>query len=308
MEEKIVKYEFLGEELYKIRKGKGLSQEELADKINVSRQSIHMWESEKSIPDIDNIVKLCNVLEITTDKITNGLEGIKISKKRKISKKAKKILLITVVFLILFYIIISLRKVIILIKLNNIECNYLGLKNYSYIETNITMKDITTNEAFYILEVYYKDNLCKKIYKDTDKKYNIIYEDYESHKSYNFDEINKTVEITENFDVVYPSNMSIPVGIPDLIVLDKELQIFNFIYAFNPFFKIDENEQEYIFYWTNNQNKMTEKISKETSLVTERYILNDNTYTIKKFEIKINETKDSDVIIPDISDYEKLDL
>lgn len=75
------KFEFLGENLLKYRKEKGLSQEELANKINVSRQSIHLWESGKMIPDIENIISLCSTLEIETNQLTNGLELIENTKK-----------------------------------------------------------------------------------------------------------------------------------------------------------------------------------------------------------------------------------
>ncbi len=44
----------LGENIRNLRKGHNLSQEELAEKINVSRQAVSKWESNLSYPDLDN--------------------------------------------------------------------------------------------------------------------------------------------------------------------------------------------------------------------------------------------------------------
>ena len=48
----------LGEKLKKLRKARGLSQEQLADQLNVSRQAISKWELGESTPDTDNLVAL----------------------------------------------------------------------------------------------------------------------------------------------------------------------------------------------------------------------------------------------------------
>ena len=52
-----------------LRKTKGISQEELADKIGVSRQAVSKWESEQSLPDIDKIIVLSEFFDVTTDYI-----------------------------------------------------------------------------------------------------------------------------------------------------------------------------------------------------------------------------------------------
>ena len=49
-----------------LRKTKGLSQEELADKVGVSRQAVSKWESEQSTPDIAKIIIMSELFEITT--------------------------------------------------------------------------------------------------------------------------------------------------------------------------------------------------------------------------------------------------
>ena len=50
-----------GENLYNLRKNAKMSQEKLAEKISVSRQSISKWENGESYPEMDKILKLCNI-------------------------------------------------------------------------------------------------------------------------------------------------------------------------------------------------------------------------------------------------------
>ena len=57
----------IGEKLLSLRKAKHLSQEEVADRLNVSRQTISKWETDQSMPDFDKIVPLCELYEISAD-------------------------------------------------------------------------------------------------------------------------------------------------------------------------------------------------------------------------------------------------
>ena len=50
-----------GENLYSLRKSSKMSQENLAEKVGVSRQSVSKWENGESYPEMDNIMKLCNI-------------------------------------------------------------------------------------------------------------------------------------------------------------------------------------------------------------------------------------------------------
>lgn len=59
-----------------LRKTKGLSQEELADKVGVSRQAVSKWESEQSIPDLDKIIIMSDFFGVTTDYILKGIEPV----------------------------------------------------------------------------------------------------------------------------------------------------------------------------------------------------------------------------------------
>lgn len=59
----------LGEKLLKLRKKKGLSQEEVADILHVTRQTISKWETDQSMPDFDKVVPICNLYEISTEEL-----------------------------------------------------------------------------------------------------------------------------------------------------------------------------------------------------------------------------------------------
>lgn len=50
-----------GENLYNLRKSSKMSQEKLAEKMKVSRQSVSKWENGESYPEMDKIIKLCNI-------------------------------------------------------------------------------------------------------------------------------------------------------------------------------------------------------------------------------------------------------
>ena len=57
----------IGEKIQTLRKQNGYSQEQLAEKITISRQAVSKWELGESIPDIENIVQLSKVFDVSTD-------------------------------------------------------------------------------------------------------------------------------------------------------------------------------------------------------------------------------------------------
>ena len=59
----------LGERIYKLRTEKNLSQGELADALEVSRQSISKWETNGSVPELDKLVKLSEVFGVSLDEL-----------------------------------------------------------------------------------------------------------------------------------------------------------------------------------------------------------------------------------------------
>lgn len=57
-----------------LRKDKGISQEELAEKLSVSRQAVSKWETGAAMPDIDKIVILSEIFNVTTDYLLKDID------------------------------------------------------------------------------------------------------------------------------------------------------------------------------------------------------------------------------------------
>lgn len=60
------------ENLMRLRKAKGLSQEEFANEINVSRQTVSKWELGTSTPEMDKLMQMANFFNISVDDLVNG--------------------------------------------------------------------------------------------------------------------------------------------------------------------------------------------------------------------------------------------
>jgi len=68
----------LEENLQKFRKSKGLSQEELAEKCDISRQAIAKWESGESVPTIDKLIFLADFYKVSLDELVGRKTDIEI--------------------------------------------------------------------------------------------------------------------------------------------------------------------------------------------------------------------------------------
>lgn len=73
----------IADRIQSLRKIKGVSQEELADQIGVTRQAVSKWESEQSMPDMEKVILLSDYFEVTTDYLLKGIESPKENKKAK---------------------------------------------------------------------------------------------------------------------------------------------------------------------------------------------------------------------------------
>lgn len=65
----------IADRIQSLRRAKGISQEELADRVGVSRQAVSKWESEQSVPDLDRVILLSEYFDVTTDYLLRGVES-----------------------------------------------------------------------------------------------------------------------------------------------------------------------------------------------------------------------------------------
>lgn len=99
----------LGEKIYELRTKKNLSQGDLADRLDVSRQSVSKWENNTAVPDLDKLIKICDIFEISLDEITgrekhksvpiNKIEEIKEIKNNLTQKQRVTIALFGILFI-----------------------------------------------------------------------------------------------------------------------------------------------------------------------------------------------------------------
>lgn len=64
------------EKLQSLGKGKGLSQEKLAELLDVSRQAVSKWESGQTYPEIEKLIVLCDLFEITLDELVRDRDSM----------------------------------------------------------------------------------------------------------------------------------------------------------------------------------------------------------------------------------------
>ncbi len=124
------------ENLKKIRKDKGYTQEILAEKLNVVRQTVSKWEKGLSLPDVDMLSKIANVLETdvnilldgqitTTDQSEIVKQLAKINEQLTIKnrryKKIMKTIAIILLIIVIFGILLAILNIGTFISISNSE-------------------------------------------------------------------------------------------------------------------------------------------------------------------------------------------
>ena len=81
----------LSDNIKRLRKEKGISQEELAEKLNVVRQTVSKWENGLSVPDAEMLMRIADTLDTTVNILLNSTKNDEISESHSIDEKLNEI-------------------------------------------------------------------------------------------------------------------------------------------------------------------------------------------------------------------------
>ncbi len=80
----------LSEKLYKLRKNSGLSQEQLAEQLNVSRQAISKWESGTAVPESEKLIIISEYFKVSVDYLLKDVDEEEQREKERFEDKSRQ--------------------------------------------------------------------------------------------------------------------------------------------------------------------------------------------------------------------------
>lgn len=279
------------EKLIKLRKQKGLSQEDLGNQINVSRQAISKWESEQANPEIEKVKEISKLFNVSIDYLLNDKIDEPRKEVLKVNNKIKKAIISLFLIIIIIYLLIAVYKFSILLKYS-IKANKINdYDNCSIIATTVINNRINNHVSEFSENIIHKNNIevTESYDKDNEDPTDITYINSKERKAYNlnydFEEgkyVYTNIEDVneENSDQVYEyttikelTKNSIPNSLMEIILS-----------ALNPRVKI-EFQDDYLFITTKLKNGYNiVQLNKITGILNEftsdsEYILYQTTYS-----------------------------
>ena len=279
------------EKLIKLRKQKGLSQEDLGNQINVSRQAISKWESEQANPEIEKVKEISKLFNVSIDYLLNDKIDEPRKEVLKVNDKIKKAIITLFLIIIIIYLLIAVYKFSILLKYS-IKANKINdYDNCSIIATTVINNRINNHVSEFSENIIHKNNIevTESYDKDNEDPTDITYINSKERKAYNlnydFEEgkyVYTNIEDVneENSDQVYEyttikelTKNSIPNSLMEIILS-----------ALNPRVKI-EFQDDYLFITTKLKNGYNiVQLNKITGILNEftsdsEYILYQTTYS-----------------------------
>ena len=184
------------EKLFELRKKECLSQEELAEKVGVSRQTISKWEMGQSTPEMEKLITLSKIFNLSMDELVGN--DVFEEKENKLQEDIKKkhIFLKVIMVIFIIYFIICVLKFILLTR-QVLITNSINEDNYLIHKLIVNTDDAFPDKTLYInMFIEKNDNrYIMKIYNTIDglgNPANITYMELDNKKAYQLDFNGKT--------------------------------------------------------------------------------------------------------------------
>ena len=149
--------------LESLRKQKGWSQDDLADRLNLTRQAVSKWETGSSKPDIDNVKNISQLFSVKIDDLLNNevvedkAVSLNFEKKEKRENIIKTIKFAIIALVIVYLITVIYKFASLLIIVNGVQ-KYANLNNYHYVITTYDENGLKEKE-----ECWFKDGVSKTV-------------------------------------------------------------------------------------------------------------------------------------------------
>ena len=89
--------ESFGQRFQRLRKAKGFTQEQIAERVNISYQAVSKWENDITSPDISILGELANILEVTVDELLGRVDPSKVTLVEEPQRKELKNMLLKII-------------------------------------------------------------------------------------------------------------------------------------------------------------------------------------------------------------------
>ena len=200
-----------GDKLYKLRRQKGLSQEELGEKLEVTRQTISKWELNQSKPDTDKMKELCEFFSVSIDEMTNDSETLKTNsvKENDDELKSRRWLLVALIILALAISVVLINKIVIDKKAANNESSN-GIFDIFKDSTNkISTSSFNSQFEMYVGTEYGSsvsrllDKVITNNKKNKDQKVTVIYGDTKTTDSTEIKSLKKNFDTWDKLEISF---------------------------------------------------------------------------------------------------------
>ncbi len=307
-------FKFLNEKLLQFRKEKGLSQEELGNKIGVSRQAVSKWESGEITPDLNNLVLLCKVLDKKLDELLEGAEDIfhnnkELNSKLNIIKQLnwkKNIIIIFCISILLIFISI-IYKCCIIYNINTVVNKNKNLNNYYYRQTDYRTNNGDLTQLF-TTELHYKDGVYKRVFTNKNEVQQIIWANNNTKEGYKINLVDKTYSRIDEEEILFYGNENTIYNLREPSIECDSL--IEYIILSFPFSKKIKNKKDYYMIKFKNAADYIEiiNINKETGLPEKHQNSRDEQIEYIQLEYKFNSVSEEDITNEDLKRYTEITI